>query len=313
MRLSVTIPVLNEEANVAALYDAIVRELPRIGDGLEILFVDDGSTDASAARISDLHVRDPRVKLLRLSRNFGHQVALTAGMDHAAGDAVIVMDGDLQHPPSLLPELVAKWQEGYDIVYTIRVATESAGPWKRWTAALFYRLFRRLSGIDLPANTADFRLLDRKVVEAFRRIRERTRFLRGLTQWAGYRSTAVAFRAPARQAGRSRYTWKRMLRFAADGVLSFSVKPLYAAIYAGLSLALAGLLSLLCAAVARFAFGRDLPGGTSLLLLFAIVGGIQLFLMGIIGVYVGTIYEEVKQRPLYLVQSALGVDARGDR
>jgi glycosyltransferase involved in cell wall biosynthesis len=308
MRLSVAIPVLNEEANISALHEAIVRELSSIEGDVEILFVDDGSTDETAARIVEENRRDPRVKLLCLSRTFGHQVALTAGMDHATGDAVIVMDGDLQHPPSLLPQLVAKWREGYDIVYTVRVTTERAGLLKRWSSALFYRLFRRLSGVDLPANAADFRLLDRKVVDAFRRIRERTRFLRGLTQWAGYRTTAIPFRADPRHGGESKYTWKRMLRFAAHGVISFSVKPLYAAIWVGLALALLGFLYLVYAAYSRFVSGNVVPGWTSLIMLFAIVGGIQLFLMGVIGVYVGTIYEEVKQRPLYLVKSALGVD-----
>jgi dolichol-phosphate mannosyltransferase len=308
MKVSVTIPVLNEEANIAGLCEAIGRELSGASADYEILFVDDGSSDGTVSRVAEQNRRDPRVKLLSLSRNFGHQVALTAGMDHASGDAVIVMDGDMQHPPSLLPDLVAKWQEGYDIVYTIRVATERVGPLKRWTAALFYRIFRWLSGVDLPANAADFRLLDRKVVDAFRRIRERTRFLRGLTQWAGYRSAAIAFRADPRQGGRSKYTLRRMLRFAADGVVSFSVKPLYAAIYAGLVLAFLGFVYLLYAAYARFVSGDVVPGWTSLIMLFAIVGGIQLFLMGVIGVYVGTIYEEVKQRPLYLVKSALGLE-----
>ncbi len=308
MKLSAVVPVLNEEANIQALYEAIVRQMEALGGDFEILFVDDGSTDGSVRRITELHGRDPRVKLISLSRNFGHQNALTAGIDHAGGDAVIMMDADLQHPPSLIPELIRRWQEGYEIVYTVRRDTQDAGPLKRATAALFYRLFRTLTGIDLPANTADFRLLDRKVVGAFRQIRERTRFLRGLTGWAGYRSLAVPYDAPARQSGKSKYGARRMIQFAVDGLVSFSAAPLYAAIYAGLALALLGFVYLVYVLYARFVSGNVVPGWTSLILLVSFIGGIQLILMGIIGAYVGKIYEETKQRPLYLIRESLGFE-----
>ncbi len=273
--------------------------------------MDDGSTDGSADIVRELHEADPRVKLLSFSRNFGHQVALTAGMDHASGDATIVMDADLQHPPAVIPELVARWKEGYEVVYTVRRSTLDAGLIKRATAAAFYRIFRGLSGLDLPSNAADFRLLDRKVVEAFGGIRERTRFLRGLTAWAGYRTIAVPYDAPPRQAGESKYSAGRMARLATDALVSFSTIPLHVAVYLGFALAALGFLYALYALYQRLVTGDVLPGWASLAVLVSVVGGIQLMLMGVIGIYLGKIYEEVKRRPLYLVRSALGLDVSG--
>jgi dolichol-phosphate mannosyltransferase len=308
MKLSVVIPVFNEETNIRVLYERVAVELQSLACDFEILFVDDGSTDSSAERIAALHRADARVKMLAMSRNFGHQAALTAGMDHATGDAVIAMDADLQHPPDLIRELVVRWKEGYEVVYTVRRATQAAGPLKRVSAKLFYRVFRALSGIDLPANSADFRLLDRRVVEAFRQIRERTRFLRGLVGWAGFRSIPVPYEAHARHSGHTKYNLTRMIRLAIDGLVSFSTTPLYVAIYAGGLLALLGLAYLIYVLYARFVTGNVVPGWTSLIILVAFVGGIQLVLMGIIGIYVGKIYEEAKQRPLYLIRETLGFE-----
>ncbi len=307
-RLSLIVPVLNEESNIPTLYQALRPELERLGADWELIFVDDGSTDGSAAAVLKLHGGDPRVKLLSLSRNFGHQSALTAGMDHASGDAVIMMDADLQHPPSLIGALVEHWEQGYEVVYTVRELTEDAGRWKRLTASLFYRIFRALSGVDLPANAADFRLLDRKVIEAFRHIRERTRFLRGLTSWVGYRSAAVSYRAGSRVSGRSKYGIRRMLGFGIDGLVSFSATPLYLSIYLGMMLALAGGVYFLYVLYARLIVGDTVPGWTSLIILVMLIGGVQLSLMGIIGVYVGRVYEEAKQRPLYLVDRSVGLE-----
>lgn len=308
MKLSVVIPVLNEETNLPVLYERVAGELQSLACDFEILFVDDGSTDSSAERIAALHRADARVKMLSMSRNFGHQAALTAGMDHATGDAVIAMDADLQHPPDLIRELVLRWKEGYEVVYTVRQTTEAAGPLKRASATLFYRMFRALSDIDLPANSADFRLLDRRVVEAFRQIRERTRFLRGLVGWAGFRSIPVPYQANARLSGQTKYSPTRMIRLAIDGLVSFSTTPLYVAIYVGGLLALLGVAYLLYALYARFVTGNVVPGWTSLIILVTFVGGIQLVLMGIIGIYIGKIYEEAKQRPLYLIRETLGFE-----
>ena len=311
MRLSIVVPVLNEERNIPLLYEQVRSQLEDVASDFELIFVDDGSTDRSAEKIAELHRADPRVKLLSFSRNFGHQIALTAGMDHSTGDAVIVMDADLQHPPALIRTLLDRWKEGFEVVHTIRGTTADAGWLKNATGGIFYRLFRSLSGIDLPANAADFRLLDRSVVRAFGEIRERTRFLRGLTAWTGFRSTSVPYEAPARREGQSKFTMRRMLRLAVDGLVSFSAIPLHAAIYAGVALAALGFLYSVYALYVRFVTGTALPGWTSIIMLIAIVGGIQLMLMGVLGVYLGKIYEEVKQRPLYLVRASIGLGASG--
>jgi polyisoprenyl-phosphate glycosyltransferase len=313
MELSVVIPVFNEETNIREVYQRVAEELEAERCDFEIIFVDDGSTDSSVDQISALHRMDPRVKLLSLSRNFGHQTALTAGMDYAQGDAVIAMDADLQHPPALIRELLRHWANGYEVVYTVREDTAGARTMKLWTAKSFYRVFRALSGIDVPANSADFRLLDRRVVEAFRQIRERTRFLRGLVGWAGFRSIAVPYAAPARHSGKSKYSASRMMRLAIDGLVSFSATPLYVAIYVGVLIALLGCVYLVYVLYARLVTGNVVPGWTSLIILVSFVGGIQLIIMGIIGVYIGKIYEETKQRPLYLIRDTLGLGNREAR
>jgi polyisoprenyl-phosphate glycosyltransferase len=308
MKISIVIPVFNEASNIPPLYAALVPQLESVSMDYEILFVDDGSTDGSVEEIRKLRARTDRVRLLSLSRNFGHQIALTAGIDHASGDAIVLMDADLQHPPALIPQLISRWLDGFEVVHTIRKTTaESSWP-KRATAAAFYRVFRLLSRVDLPSNAADFRLIDRKVADALRGIRERTRFLRGLTVWAGYRSTSISYDAPTRQAGETKYSPARMLKLAIDALVSFSAAPLHLAVYAGIVLALLGFLYAGYALDARVVTGHVLPGWTSLAILVSIVGGIQLVLMGVIGVYLGKIFEEVKRRPLYLVRSRLGID-----
>jgi len=310
MRVSVVVPILNEEGNVPRLYARVRGELEKISPDFELIFVDDGSTDRSAAAVADLHASDPRVKLVSFSRNFGYQMALTAGLDHSSGDAVVIMDGDLQHPPSLLPALLEKWQEGFEVVHTIRRSTADASGLRRTAGDAFYSLFRRLSRIDLPANTADFRLLDRKVVRALGDIRERTRFLAGLTVWTGFRSTSVTYEAPAREEGVTKFTGARIARLALDALVSFSTVPLHLAVYVGTILAALGFLYSLYALWERFASGTVLPGWTSIVMLVAIVGGIQLMLIGVLGVYLGKIYEEVKQRPLYVVRASIGLGER---
>lgn len=302
------VPVLDEQDNIPLLYERVVTATASICDELEIIFVDDGSTDESAARIESLYREDPRVKLLSFSRNFGHQTALTAGMDYAAGDAVVFMDADLQHPPEFIPSMVQKWRAGYHIVYTIRNTTQDAGWFKRMTASLFYALFRKVSRINMPANAADFRLLDRRVVLAFRRIRERTRFLRGLTSWVGYRSVGIEYDAAARHTGQSKYNLKRMIRFAIDGMVSFSPVPLYLAFYFGFGLAFFGFLYAVYVFYIHFFTKHGVAGWASLIVLVSVIGGVQLITVGLVGVYLGKVYDEVKSRPIYLLQATLGFD-----
>lgn len=307
MRLSVVVPVLDEEDNVEPLTHAVAEAMVGLTSDYELIFVDDGSLDSTALRVKRLHGEDQRVKLLSLSRRFGHQTALTAGMDVATGDAVVLMDGDLQHPPALLRDLVARWREGYDVVYTIRNETKGVGFLKRATSSLFYRLFRKATGMDVPFHAADFRLLDRRVVNALGAIRERTRFLRGLTAWVGYRATGVPYTASARHAGRTKYGIFEMTHLALDGIVSFTSIPLYAAVYTGALLSAVAFLYSVYVVYIRLFTSRAVAGWASVIMLLAAVGGIQLLVLGVLGIYIGKIYEEVKQRPLYLVRDALGL------
>lgn len=307
--LSLIIPLLNEQDNLEPLYERTVPVVESLGLDYELIFVDDGSTDRSVEAIAALHAKDPRVKLVSFSRNFGHQQALTAGMDHATGDAALMMDADLQHPPELIPELVRHWREGYEIVYTVRQSTEDASWFKKVTGAAFYRTFQKLTGIDMPGNAADFRLVDRKVLDAFGQIRERSRFLRGLTSWVGFRAIGVPYQAAARHTGESKYNLRRMVRFAIEGILSFSTIPLVIGIYVGLAIALVSFAYLLFVLYSAAVTHQVVQGWTSMICLVGLIGGIQLILLGILGLYIGKIYEEVKQRPLYLVARRLGFEA----
>lgn len=303
--LTVIIPLYDEAPVLQTLYERLSQATAAIDATWMFLFVDDGSRDTSYAILEELHRRDPRVQALRLSRNFGHQAALTAGLDVADTDAVILMDADLQHPPELIRSLVEAWRQGHDIVHTQR---ENVGsPWRLRAIAssLFYRLFRQLTGMDMGLNAADFRLLDKKVVLALRSMKERTRFLRGLTARAGFQVTVVPYNAPFRHSGTSKYSWPRMVRFALDGLVSFSAAPLYWAIYAGFALSAMGVLEIGYALIIHFYTSRALPGWTSLIIWISLIGGLQLLLMGISGIYIAKIYEEVKERPAYLIRERL--------
>lgn len=303
--LSVVIPVYNESENLHLLYNRLCPVLEQCRTTSEILFVNDGSTDDSADIIRQLHIHNPQVKLLSFSRNFGHQIAITAGLDHCTGDAVIVMDGDLQHPPELIPQLLEQWRNGYNVVYTIRQGTADAGLSKRLTSRWFYRLLRALSGMPILEGSADFRLMDRQALRAFKRLREQNRFIRGLVPWIGFRQVGIPYVAAERHAGHSKYTALKMLRFALDGISSFSYIPLRLSFYIGLVVSLLGFLYTLYALI-TFAVGRAVPGWTSLLVVVLVLGGIQMIMLGIVGEYLGRIYTEVKHRPLYILREALG-------
>jgi polyisoprenyl-phosphate glycosyltransferase len=308
--VSVVVPFLNEEENLPDLHARLTRALDGQPEGLEIIFVDDGSTDSSARWVADKATDDPRVKLLRLSRNFGHQIAITAGLDYAEGDAVVIMDADLQDPPEVVPELLAKWREGYDVVYAQRKARQGETWLKKALASLFYRIFRSLTSLEVPRDAGDFRLLDRKPVEALRQVRELHRFVRGLTSWVGFRHTAVFYERAARHAGRTKYPIWKSLALAFDAITSFSGAPLRWVMGIGIAVSILGVFAVIRIVLARLLYPDTLqPGWASLTAIVLLLGGMQLFCMGLLGQYVSRIFEETKKRPLYLVREKVGAFA----
>ena len=308
--LSVVVPLYNEEANVAELLRrlvAILRDVPGIGQ-YEIIAVDDGSRDGTLAALHAEMAGLPQLVVLSLSRNFGHQIAATAGLDEARGDAVILMDGDLQDPPELIAEFVAKWREGYDVVYATRRERRGESRFKIFTASLFYRITRRLTNISIPVDTGDFRLMSRRVVDALKRSRERHRFLRGLVSWVGYKQIGVVYDRSARHAGSTKYPVSKMLRFAIDGITAFSDIPLRFATYFGFLTSGFAFVFAVVVLVLKFLRYNE-PGYTSTMIAILFLGGVQLITIGILGEYVGRIYDEIKARPLYLLAS---VERTGD-
>lgn len=305
--LAVVVPFLNEEENLPVLYERLTKVMADQPERLQLILVDDGSRDRSAQWVADTARRDDRVTLLRLSRNFGHQIAITAGMDHADADAVVIMDADLQDPPELLPELLAKWREGFEVVYAVRKSRAGESWMKKFLAASFYRVFHRMANIDVPMDAGDFRLIDRKVVNAMRDVRELHRFMRGLTCWVGFRQGAVFYERAARHAGTTKYPVWKSARLAWDGLTSFSGTPLRWMTFAGLLVSLAGTLLALRIIVGKLLGHAELvPGWTSLVTLMLLLSGVQLVSLGLVGQYVSRVYEESKKRPLYYVTEKVG-------
>ena len=304
--LSVVVPLYNEEGNVAALLEriaAIVTALPG-APSYEIVLVNDGSTDATIVRIRDEMTRRANIVLVDLSRNFGHQIAATAGVEIARGSAVVLMDGDLQDPPELIAEFLAKYRDGYDVVYAVRRTRKGESPFKLLTASLFYRTIRKLTRVSIPVDTGDFRLMSRRVVEALKRSPERHRFLRGLVSWVGYRQTGVEYDRDERHSGVTKYPFTKMMSFAVDGITSFSDVPLRFASYVGFGASAIALL--LAIVIAVFKISNINPpqferGWASTITAVLFLGGVQLISLGILGEYIGRIYDEVKGRPLYLI------------
>lgn len=306
--ISVVIPVCNEAENVPTLYDRLKSVLETLPYSVEILFVDDGSTDGTFKAVKQLQQRDRRIKALSFSRNFGHQAALTAGLQFATGDAVITMDGDLQHPPSLIPTLIEKWKEGNQVVFTVRESTADESFFKRVTSRIFYRIMTASSQTPVQPFGADFRLLDRAVVASLNTMEERDRFLRGLIGWVGFSSVGVPFTADARAAGTTKYSTKRMVKFALDGILSFSATPLRLVTFLGFGVSA---LSFLYGAYSLYAFfftDLTIPGWTSLLVTVLFLGGVQLISIGFLGEYLVRVYNEAKHRPLYIIKDSLNID-----
>ena len=308
-RYSLVVPVFNEEAVLPVLLRRLDLLMQELDGPAEAIFVDDGSADCSSIALREMAKRDPRFRYIRLSRNFGHQVAITAGMDAASGDAVIVMDADLQDPPEVVGQMIARWQEGYDVVYGRRLSREGEGRFKTATASLFYRLLARLSSVDIPRDTGDFRLIDRKVLDAFQNMPERDRFVRGMFAWLGFKQTEVAFHRLPRLAGESKYPFFKMLRLATNGVLGFSDAPLRLAIWCGLGVSLIALLFGFYVLGLRIGgYGHLVRGWSSTVMIIAFLCGLNMLMTGIVGLYVGRIHTEVKRRPLYVVAQKVGFE-----
>jgi polyisoprenyl-phosphate glycosyltransferase len=305
---SFVIPLFNEEGVLDELRRRLVAVADQLDGPAEFILVDDGSTDRTREVVERLRAGDDRVKLVTLSRNFGHQLAISAGLDFAGGEAVVIMDGDLQDPPEVVPELAERWREGFDVVYAVRAARAGETRFKRGTASLFYRLMAKLTSIEIPLDAGDFRLVDSRVASIVANMREPDRYLRGMFAWVGFRQTAVSYEREPRAAGEGKYSLTRMLRFAIDGLLSFSTAPLRITLASGFVIAGLAFAAGIAAAVLKLAGAFETPGWASLIVVLTFFSGIQLVVLGTIGLYVGRIYAQGKQRPLYLVSSAIGFD-----
>lgn len=312
-RISVVAPVFNEEETLPEFYRRVQAVMDGLGEPWELVLVDDGSSDDSFRIARELHEQDPRVRVVRFARNFGHQIAITAGMDYARGDAVVTIDSDLQDPPEVIPDLIARWREGYHVVYGVRAEREGETWFKLFTARLFYRLIAALTDVRIPMEAGDFRLLDRKVVEDMRRLREHRRFIRGMTSWVGYRQIGVPYHRHARFAGQTKYPFRKMFRLALDAITGFSDVPLRLAWTFGVVLLVLGVVLGLVLLGLRLAGQAPLAGQGLMLTTALILGGAQLLFLGIIGEYLARIYDEVRNRPLYTVMEVLGESENGPK
>jgi dolichol-phosphate mannosyltransferase len=312
--VSVVVPVFNEERTIAELHRRLTEVLGRQDGSYEIVFVNDGSRDRSLEILREIGAADRRVKVVSLSRNFGHQMSITAGLDHARGDAVVVMDGDLQDPPEVIPDLLAQWRRGFDVVYAVRRDRAGESRFKRWTASLFYRLFARVTRLDVPLDAGDFRLLSRRAADHLCSIRETNRYVRGLTSWIGFRQVGITYARDPRWAGDTKFSVGKMLRFGLDGITSFSFMPLQISTYIGMAIALGCVAVIAWAVWARLVEHSTVPGWASTIVIILFLSAIQFLILGVYGEYIGRIYAEVKRRPLYIVDETLNLstDARPD-
>jgi len=311
--ISVVVPCYNEEAVIGLTHPRLSTALSALGHSYEIVYVNDGSRDRTLELLAGVQRGDPHVRVVGFSRNFGHQIAVTAGIDNAEGDAIVVIDADLQDPPELIGAMLEKWREGFDVIYGRRTERQGESAFKRASAGAFYRFLNRLSDTPIPLDTGDFRLIDRSVADAMRKMPEHDRFLRGMVAWIGFSQYALDYKRDARAAGETKYPLRKMIAFATDGVLSFSVSPLRLSIWLGLILVAASGLDILYVVPARLFADRPIDSATVLLLAILLVGGVQLIMLGIVGEYVGRIYREGKARPLYLVRERLGFENRPPR
>jgi dolichol-phosphate mannosyltransferase len=301
---SIVAPVFNEEETLPRFYERITAVMEQVGEPFELILVNDGSRDNSSRVLRELHERDPRIRVVSFSRNFGHQIAISAGLDHARGEAVVIIDSDLQDPPEVIPELIARWKDGVEVVYAQRATRAGETRFKLVTATLFYRLIASMTKMDIPRDTGDFRLLDRRVVDTLVTMREHHRFMRGLSVWVGFRQEAVRYERHERFAGSTKYPLFKMVRFSLDAITGFSYAPLQLATSFGFVLAALSLIGIVIAIVARIVGGAIQGQGTTLIVVL-FLGGIQLIFLGVIGEYLGRIYDEVRARPLYIVREVL--------
>jgi dolichol-phosphate mannosyltransferase len=308
--LSVVVPLYNEELVIHAMYERLSRVLKQCVDSFEVVMVNDGSRDRTLELAREICAKDAAIKLVNLSRNFGHQLAITAGMDRCSGECVVIIDADLQDPPEVIPKMLEKWRnEGCQVVYGVRAKRKGETWFKRFTAKMFYRTLRKMTAVSIPVDTGDFRLMDRRVLGEFLKMREQARFVRGMVSWVGFKQGEVVFEREERFAGETKYPFKKMLKFAIDGILSFSQVPLKVASAFGFVSAAISFLFMIYGFVAWTFFpDRVVPGWASLFSAILFIGGVQLICLGILGEYVGRIYEEVKKRPLYIVQDEVNFE-----
>jgi len=311
---SVIIPAYNEQEVIEESYKRLTAVMRQLNEPYELLFVDDGSRDDTAGILARICENDRNVKLLRFSRNFGHMPAITAGMDYARGNAILVIDADLQDPPELFPEMIGKWREGYDVVYGKRSERKGETAFKKMTAGLYYRFLRRMTDVDLPVDTGEFRLIDRKVCDAIKSIKEKNRYIRGLVSWVGFKQTAVEYVREKRFAGVTKYPLTKMIKFAMDGITTFSYKPLKLATHLGFGISVLSFLYLLIVLYQRLFTDTTTTGWASMVAIVLFSQGIVLMVLGLMGEYIGRIFEEIKGRPIYIVKEILNdeVEAEND-
>ena len=311
MLLSIVVPCMNEQEVLRETHQQLVAVLQQAPLNFEIVYVDDGSTDSTPEVLRELRAQDTQVRVVRFSRNFGHQVAITAGLEHASGDAVVIIDADLQDPPEVVLEFLAKWLDGYDVVYGVRTERDGETPFKLWTARIFYRFISRLSDTRIPLDTGDFRLMDRRVVDSLLSMPERDRFVRGMVSWLGFSQVAVPYHRAPRAAGTTKFSLFKMVRFALDGIFSFSILPLRLATWTGFAASAVAIVGIIIVLLERFFQVPGLvKGWSSAVIAELFIGGVQLICIGIIGEYVGRIYGESKRRPLYIVRERMGFESR---
>lgn len=308
---SIIAPIYNEYENIPVLYQRLTEVMEKTDQSWEFVMVDDGSTDGSVERIKELQAQDDRVRPVIFARNFGHQIAVTAGLDYSRGDAVVIIDADLQDPPEVILDLIQKWREGFEVVYAVRKKREGESWFKLATARAFYRLIQRITDIDIPLDTGDFRLLDRDVVDVLGHMRERHRFLRGMSVWVGFKQTGVEYEREERHAGETKYPLSKMIKFASDAITSFSYFPLQLSMYLGFVAAGLSTLAIPVVIILRLAGFQAFYGQATTLIAVLFLGGIQLISLGIVGEYIGRLYDEAKGRPLYIVRDAPDQEQKG--